>query len=86
MIANQEYLDNEIEQLRIGFQDKVIQKVHLLRPHQIRRNVDSGEAERNFAVKKNKRVFWTFQQKVSKIPLQYQFSFNFEFLFTTSSL
>ena len=30
-----------------------------------------SEAEQNFA-EKNKREFWTFQQKVSKIPLQYQ--------------
>ena len=33
--------DDEIEQLRIGFQDKAIQKVLLVRPHRMRRNVDS---------------------------------------------
>ena len=41
VIANQEYLNDEIEQLRIGFQDKAVQKPLLLRPHQMRRNVDS---------------------------------------------
>ncbi len=41
-----------------------------MRPHQRLGMQTTSEVERNFAVK-NKRVFWTFQQKVSKIPLQY---------------
>ena len=70
MIANQEYLDDEIEQPRIGFQDKAIQKVLLMRPHQMRRNVDAKRSGTKFC-RKNKRVFWTFQQKATKIPLQH---------------
>lgn len=72
LIANQNFwIINQIDRRwKIGFQGKAIRQVLLARPHRIRRDVDSSEAERNFAEKK--RVFWTFQQKVSKIPLQYQ--------------
>ena len=70
MIANQEYLNDEIEQLRIGFQDKAILTVLLVRPHQMRRNIDSKWSGTEFH--KKKKSILDFQQKVSKIPLQDQ--------------
>ena len=67
MIANQEYLDDEIEQPRIGFQDKAIQKVLLMRPLQMRRNVDAKRSGTKFC-RKIKEYFGLSKKKSPKYP------------------
>ena len=51
--------------------DEYVEIFNNMRPHQRLGIQTPSEVEQDFA-EKNKRVFWTFQQKVSKIPLQYQ--------------
>ena len=53
--------------------DEYVEFFNKIRPHQRLGMQIPSETERHFA-EKNKSVFWTFQQKVSKIPLLYRLS------------